>query len=140
MALAARADDLDQVGLGQHGRGAQDGLGHVLGLIIGQPADQLDGRIDGLGEFLGQFGANGDLHGVGQVAEHRTVEGRFGLAALGRAEEVVGQFAQQGAALLAGRLLSQGDQVGQARGGVVGRKRGGAVAHGRMGSWLSGRA
>ena len=34
----------------------------------------------------------------------------------GVAEELVGQFAQQQAALLAGRLFRKGDQLGQARG------------------------
>ncbi|MNT21800.1 hypothetical protein D3C72_1571530 [compost metagenome] len=135
MALAARADDLDQVGLGQDRRGAQHRVGDILGLVVGEAADQLARGVGRGGEALGQLGADGQLHGVGQVAEDRAVQGGFGLAALRVAEEAVGQLAQQGAAFLAGRLLRQGDQVGQTRRGVDDRGGGGAVAHGW--SWTS---
>jgi hypothetical protein len=144
MALAARAHHADQIGLGQHRRGAEDGGGDGLGLVIGQAADQLMRGVRRLGEPFGQFGAHGRLHGVGQVGQDGAVEGGLGLRTLGGAEEAVGQLTQQGAALGAGLLLRQGDQVRQARAGLGrgsdGGGGGGAVAHGSIGSSASGAA
>src|SRR5690606_21173066 len=67
----------------------------------------------------------------------------------GGAEEAVGQFTQQGAALGAGVLLGQGDQVGQARAGLFWRQGGcirgrggdgGSAGHGSNGSSMGGAA
>ena len=140
MPLTARAHHADQVRLGQHRRGAEDGGGDGLGFVIGQAADQLVRGVGRGGEPLGQFGAHGGLHRVGEVGQDGAVEDGFRLGAFGGAEEAVGQFTQQGAPFGAGAFLGQGDQLRQARAGLGGGRQGGAVAHGRSGPSVMGAA
>jgi len=137
MLLAVDTHDAEQIGFGQDGRGAQDGVGD-LGLVIGQAPDEGARGVGAGREAVGQLLANRDLHVGGQVGQDRAVEFVFLGGAQGRAEEVVGQLAQQGAAAVAGGLLGQGDQRGKARfrqGDLIGRGEGGGdVTHGRLGS------
>ena len=130
MVLALAADHADQIGVGQQGRAAQHRPGH-LDLVFSEASDQAGRRIGRGGEPGGQLGADGRLHLVGQGFEHRAVEFSLGGAVLDLAQEVVGQFAQQQPALLAGGLVGESDEVGQA-----GRLNdfffgGGGLGHGR---------
>src|SRR5690606_2064812 len=69
-------------------------------------------------------------HLVGQLGEHLAVQLIFGRGARRTAEELFGDLAQQGAALLAGGLGGEADQVVQA-GVDFGLRH---VGHGRSGS------
>ncbi len=111
MALTALAHHLDQIVFGQDGGAAKDRLGD-LKLIVGQTPDQAMGSVGGGGETGGQLGADGLLHLIGQFGQDRAVQGGLAGAVVGGAEEMVGQFAQQQAPLVAGFLAGQGDQFG----------------------------
>src|SRR3989344_5147184 len=128
--LALAADHVDQVRVGQDGRGAQDRPGDV-DLILGQAPDQAGRGVGRLGETGGQFRADGRLHLLRQGFEDGAVKLGLGHAVLDAAQEVVGQFAQQQPALLAGGLVGQGDQIGQARAHDDGPFFGGGFGHGR---------
>ena len=131
--LALGLNDVDQVLVGQHGRGAQDRAGH-LKLVPGQTPDQAAWGLRRLRKPLRQFGAHGGLHLGGEVGQNRVIKSGFRRRMVGRAKEVVGQLAQQQPALVAGRFAGQGDQVGQARAvhdrrGLDRGRRGQGVAH-----------
>ena len=116
------ADHGKQILVGEHGRGPEHGAGD-RGLVIGEPADQAGGRIRRVGESGGQLGPDGGLHVGGQADEHGIIKAVFSCRTGGVAEEALGKFTQQFAAVLARAVGGHRDQVGQA-GGRCG------VAHG----------
>ena len=72
------------------------------------------GGVRRIGEAGRQFGADGGLHIGGQAGQDGAVQGVLGGGPGRGAEEMFGQLAQQGAALLARPFLGHGDQFGEA--------------------------
>jgi hypothetical protein len=68
-------------------------------------------RDRGLAETLGQFGLDGLFHVAGQLAHDVVEQAHLDLAVVLAGEEQVSDPAQKFAALGAGRLVGQGDQV-----------------------------
>ena len=119
VALAVLADHLQQVLIGQQGRGAQNGCGHRRFRIVGQGPDQAARREGGRAEPFGQLGAHRRLHVAGDFDEDAAVGVSLDLAGAGGAEEAAGELAQQGAPALAGGFPGERDQLGQSGVGVV---------------------
>ena len=114
MFLPVFADNTQQVFIGQDRRGGQDGRGDG-GIVIGEVVNQGVGGVGCPGEPGGQFGANRGLHICRKAGQNRAIEGVLGGGACRSPEKMLGQFAQQGAALLARPLLGHGDQLRQTR-------------------------
>ena len=108
--LALGADHVEQVGFLKRAAGAQDRAGDLLH-VHREGAGQAARRGGRGGEADRQFLADGLFHLGGKLGEDGAVELVLGGVGGAAAEEVVREFAQELAPLLAGRLSGQIDEV-----------------------------